>query len=105
MFPWHSDALTSAIVPDTDVIKQFVWDPIAELDVNLVFAFGAPWSRLADALGLKEQQISVALSVPSRRVRVFELPSGQRLAVSWQAGYNGPPGESDVTTLRATLMG
>lgn len=103
MYPWHSDAVTAVIAPDRGTIDEFVWSPIADLDVEYVFAFGAPWGRLADRLRLTERVVSFALNVPSRRVRVFRLNSGQHLVVCWQPGYNGPPGEPDVAALRRCL--
>lgn len=103
MYPWHSDAVTAKIVPDRRNIDDFVWRPLAEIDVPYVFAFGAPWSRLADALRLDEQHVTLTMTVPSRRVRLFRLPSRQRLVVSWQPGYNGPPGQPDVAALRRAL--
>lgn len=105
MYPWHSDAVTALIRPDRRTIDEFVWAPIADLDVEYVFAFGAPWSRLADRLRLNESHVSVVLNVPSRRVRVFSLATGQHLIVCWQPGYNGPPGEGDVVALRHSLNG
>jgi hypothetical protein len=103
MYPWHSDAVTGTIDPDRQVIDDFVWKPIAELDMEHVFAFGAPWSRFADRLRLPEHRTQVELTVPSRRVRVFKLASGQQLVVCWQSGYNGPPGAPDVAALRRGL--
>lgn len=103
MYPWHSDAVTAVIAPDRRVIDEFVWKPIAELHVEHVFAFGAPWSRFAERLRLPEERLVLNLAVPTRRVRVFKLASGQRLVVCWQPGYNGPPGEADVAGLREGL--
>ena len=72
----NSSAVTAPITPDRRLIDEFVWAPIADLDVEHVFAFGAPWGRVADRLGLTEQRVEVDLNVSSRRVRMFELASG-----------------------------
>lgn len=103
LYPWHSDAVTSTISPDPRLIEEFVWRPLTEIDVTEVFAFGAPWYRVAQGLRLRELPTTIALNVPARRVKVFALPSGQRLVVGWQPGYNGPPGAPDVAALRAAL--
>jgi hypothetical protein len=103
MFPWHSDRVTAPICPDPSVIDRFIWKPLAEIGIDDVFAFGAPWSQLARELGLTSDEEKIALTVKSRRVETFRLPSGQRLIISWQPGYSGPPGPSDVRALREAL--
>lgn len=50
LYPWHSTSVTAAIRPPAEIIDQFVWQPIAELPAQEVFAFGAPWTRLAVSL-------------------------------------------------------
>ncbi|MDX6244537.1 MAG: hypothetical protein QOE76_2260 [Frankiales bacterium] len=103
LFPWHSDKVTATMSPSPRLIDRFIWQPIAELDVPVVFAFGAPWRRVAGALGLPELDVASDFSTPARRLRVFALPGGQRLVVVWQAGYAGPPGAPDVALLTRAL--
>lgn len=105
LYPWHSDKVTATMAPSSDLIDRYVWAPIANCDAPVVFAFGAQWQRVATDLRLPEERLDHTLSVAARRARVFRLPSGQRLAVVWQAGYNGPPGAPDVALLKAALRG
>jgi hypothetical protein len=42
--------------------------------------------------------------VRSRAVRVYALPSGQRLVVEWYTGSAGPPSAAETELLRAALM-
>ena len=74
-YPWHSTAVTAPLRPPADIIDTFVWQPIAELPIREVFAFGRPWNKLVNALGLS---CTTALgagghpygsAVPSRAIR------------------------------------
>ena len=89
LYPWHSKKVNAKIAPPRRVLEQFVWAPIAELEVDTVFAFGKPWLDVADGLGLRETRRfgPTAFSSPARDGAVFALASGhQRLVVLWQAG-------------------
>jgi hypothetical protein len=108
-YPWHSISVTAAMKPPGAIIDEFVWQPIAEIDVPVVFAFGKPWHHVADKLGLPLAEAlglggrPFGSAVPGRAVRIYELPQGQRLVVEWHAGDAGPPGASEVVALRAAL--
>lgn len=73
--------------PPPQVIGEFMWQPIAELPAGEVFAFGRPWNDVALALRLPVVatlgfgDTGYGCHVPSRAVRVYALPSGQRLVV------------------------
>lgn len=108
-YPWHSTAVTAAMTPPPRVVEQFVWQPIADLPVTEVFAFGRPWHALATTLGLS---LVAALgaggdaygsAVANRAVRVYALPSGQRLIVEWHTGSAGPPSSTEIGLLRHAL--
>lgn len=106
LYPWHSKKVNAKIAPPQGVLEQFVWAPIAELDVDTVFAFGKPWLDVARRLGLVATQRfgPTAFLSPARDGAVFALASGhQLLVVLWQSGYAGPPGASDVKRLRELL--
>ncbi|MBC9927355.1 hypothetical protein [Leucobacter sp. cx-169] len=91
LYPFHSKRVTAPIRPPAGLLQRFVFGPIAELDVEVVFAFGKPWIRTAESLGLGEGRIlPVDWSTPSRQALSFFLPGGQRLVVLSQAGYAGP---------------
>ncbi|NDK33215.1 anti-phage DNA glycosylase Brig1 [Nesterenkonia haasae] len=47
LYPFHSKRVSADISPDPDLLHQFVFGPIGELDVAHVFAFGKPWMRVA----------------------------------------------------------
>lgn len=110
LFPWHSTAVTAPMRPPWDVIDEFVWQPIAELGVEHVFAFGRPWEGVAKDLGLRCVSAlglggkDYSSRVPSRAVRVYELPQGgPRLVVEWHCGGAGPPNLEEVELLRRAL--
>ena len=103
LYPWHSTAVTGTMAPDPAIIREFVWEPIADADVETVFAFGKPWVRTAEELGLPSRPLDVPFTVPSRRVRAYDLLSGQRLIVLWYSGAAGPPNSTDVEVLRLSL--
>jgi hypothetical protein len=111
LFPWHSTAVTGPIRPPAWVIDEFLWQPITELGVDHVFAFGRPWEGVAKELGLHCVGVlglggeHYGSSVPSRAVRVYKLPGGeQRLVVEWHSGSAGPPNAAEVELLRDALV-
>lgn len=106
LYPFHSKRVTAPIRPPRGVLDRFLLDPLAEIDVEFVFAFGKPWHAAAETLGLGSGlKVWAKWSSPSREARTYSLPSGQRLVVVTQGGYAGPPGEADTGALRAELVG
>jgi hypothetical protein len=95
--------------PPPDVVDAFVWQPIAELPSREVFAFGRPWDHLVSGLGPPRTQALGASgrdygsTVHSRAIRVYALPSGQRLIVEWHEGSAGPPSRTEIASLKAAL--
>lgn len=106
LFPWHSRRVTAAMRPPLDVLREWVWEPLAQIDVPHVFAFGKPWLAAAETAGLGTgRELSVPWDTPSRHAVLFGLPGGQHLVVAHQDGYAGPPGAVDTQRLRAVLGG
>ncbi|MFY1694341.1 MULTISPECIES: anti-phage DNA glycosylase Brig1 [unclassified Solwaraspora] len=108
-YPWHSTKVTGSMKPPADIIRQFVFEPIGELATDHVFAFGKPWLGVAESLDLPPivklglGGIPYGSNVGSRAVRVFALPSGQRLVVEWHLGSSGPPSSPETELLRWAL--
>lgn len=111
LYPWHSTSVTGVMSAPREVLDSMVWAPLAELDIGEVFAFGRPWEQVAKAADLKLEArlgaggTSMGSDVASRTVLAYRMPSGQRLIVSWQSGYAGPPGVADARRLREVLLG
>jgi hypothetical protein len=109
LYPWHSTAVTAPIRPPGDVIDQFVWLPVSEIDTAYVFAFGKHWASLAEQLNLPTVAClghggePYGSQVPSRAVRVHPLPSGQLLVIEWHAGSAGPPRRDETELLHRRL--
>lgn len=101
LYPWHSAGVTGRMRPPADVVDEFVWQPISEVDSEFVFGFGREWDAAASALGLRCVRTLGAggedygSHVRSREVRLYALPSGQRLVIEWHAGSAGPPSATD----------
>lgn len=110
-YPWHSKSITAPLRPPPESIEEFVWEPIAELPVRDVFAFGRPWDGMARALKLPltgelgSGGTAYGSKVPGRAVRTYGLPSGQRLVVEWHPGSAGPPSAEETALLRDALVG
>jgi hypothetical protein len=110
LYPWHSTPITGPMRPPPDVITKFVWEPIGELTMRHVFAFGAAWAHLA-AGPLRLRQVATlgrggrdyGSRVPSRTVGLFELPSGQLLVAESHVGGAGPPSRDELERLREAL--
>ncbi|MEV8267707.1 hypothetical protein [Microbacterium sp. NPDC076911] len=104
LYPYHSSGVTAKMQPPGAVLREFVLDPIAELDTPHVFAFGKPWFGVPERLGLPAgRTLAAEWTTPSREARVYPLPSGQDLIVMAQNGYAGPPGERDTEALARAL--
>ncbi len=109
MYPWHSKSVTATMHPPAGVLNEFVWAPLAEIAVPLFFAFGAEWARMCEQLGLEPENRwgaggkDFGSPVKSRTVITYCLSEEQRVVVSWQQGYAGPPRAEDVMRLRAVL--
>ncbi|MEU1686891.1 hypothetical protein [Micromonospora sp. NPDC005707] len=109
-YPWHSKAITAPMCPPREVIEEYVWEPIAELPVRDVFAFGRPWDGVAQALRLPltaklgSGGTEYGSTVTGRAVRIYSLPSGQRLVTEWHPGSAGPPSAPETEILRNALL-
>lgn len=109
MYPWHSKTVNAAMRPPDGVLSEFIWGPLHEFEVELVWAFGAAWRGQAELLRLPLQDSlgnggrPYGSRVAGRAVRVYGLPSGQRLVVEWHSGGAGPPASDEVELLRRAL--
>ena len=110
LYPWHSDRVEGAFRPPQDVLDRYVWEPLAELDQQVLFAFGKPWLEVCERAGLARvawlgdhPDAQAPLPTANWNVVVFALPTGQHVVISWQAGYAGPPGPERALQLRAAL--
>ena len=109
LYPWHSARVTAAMRPPADLLDQFIWKPLSELRVAHYFAFGRPWQRAAEAIGLRRVAALGAggtpygSTVPSRAVRIYKTPSDHTLVVEWPAGGAGPPRADEVEILRRAI--
>jgi hypothetical protein len=50
LYPWHSTRVTAPITPPLDILHEFVWEPLAHLGLDIVFAFGRPWVDVCERL-------------------------------------------------------
>ena len=110
MYPWHSPKITGRMRPPADVIREWVWEPIAELGAP-VFAFGAPWFEiLEDGLGLSiVERLGVGgrdygSAVESRSVLILrDEQTGVTVLAEKHTGGAGPPSAIEVALLRNTI--
>ena len=104
LYPFQSKRVTGPMAPPPDLLARYILNPIAELDVPFVFAFGKPWLAVATAIGLGQgRQLDIAWATPSRSARSYPLTRRQSLIVMTQHAYSGPPGRADTEALRVTL--
>ncbi|TQO20990.1 hypothetical protein FB472_2650 [Rhodoglobus vestalii] len=104
MYPYHSSRVTGSMTPPADALREFVLDPLGELNSSFIFAFGKPWFDVPRRLDLKPgRDLNVKWATPSRTARAFPLKSGQELIVMAQNGYAGPPGAADTDALAKEL--
>ena len=98
LYPWHIATATSPIRPDPGVIRELLLEPLADSDVQEVFAFGADWfAVLTDHLGLEVVARLGAAGrdygsrVRSRVVLVCRGPKRLRIIAENHLGSAGPP--------------
>jgi hypothetical protein len=97
--------------PPGDVLDEFVWQPASELPTEHIFAFGREWARAAEALELPcirsigKYGDPYEFAVESRTVRVYGLPSSQKLVVEWHMGGATPPSPAETEVLKQALDG
>ena len=88
LYPFHSAKVTGPILPPKDLLTRFILDPIADLDVAHVFAFGKPWLAAAHLLGLDDgKALPIQWATRSRQAQAFPLNQHQSLIVMTQHGY------------------
>lgn len=109
LYPWHSRRVTARMTAPPQALDCMLWAPLAEIDLADIFAFGRPWTSVAEQAELPLEGhygaggTSLGSTVKSRQIRIYRLPSGQRLVACSQAGYAGPPGLADTRRLREVL--
>jgi hypothetical protein len=109
LFPWHTARIRRRLHPPASIVRDLVWQPLRELGVETVFAFGAEWSSYADQLGLASvtelrQSAAYPTKVRSRVVEVWLEPdTGVRLVTERHSGSAGPPSTKETGILRAAL--
>lgn len=106
LYPWHSRRVIGDMAPPPSVIREFVLEPIAETGVKHAWAFGAPWFRVLDRIGLKrvvtlgKEGEKYSSAVESRSVAVFEGLGGTLICVEKHSGSAGPPSASETELLK-----
>lgn len=111
LYPWHSTGVTAPMRPDPDIIRQFIWEPIAELGNPPVFAFGAPWfpiletnSGLREIARLGKGGRPYGSAVPSRSVLVMASPTGGLVLAEKKQSFASPPSATEVARLREAVQ-
>jgi hypothetical protein len=94
-----------------DLVERYIFEPVAEINITHVFAFGAPWFSVSEKLtsvkklkAIRHRHRLLGDSDTSDwTIGVYELPSKQLLVVSSQLGHAGPPGESRMAAFRKAV--
>jgi hypothetical protein len=106
LFPWHSTTVTALMRPAVRIVAEYIWEPIAGLGNPVIFAFGAPWFRLLEPLGLTLQKRLGGGGVPyptraaDRSVIAGRTPEGLTVIAEKHSGSAGPPSALETDALR-----
>ncbi len=112
LFPWHSQAVTGPMVPDPEIIREFIWEPLKELRVEFIFAFGRPWLDLLEKGNFPEVQVTDRIGEGGRiyassrkktsRTAVVKAstPWGGWLIIGKQLGFAGPPSGREIESIK-----
>jgi hypothetical protein len=107
LYPWHSKRIVGTLRPPVDLVQKYVWDPVQEVPVDEVFAFGRAWFDVCRGMELPEiaewgpdTTPVPGYDMPHWRVSFFRLPSDKLVVVSSQSGSASPPGPDRTVTLK-----
>ena len=105
----HRHGWPAACGPTLGIVREFIWQPVRELDAP-VFAFGKPWFDLlehgfglqvVDRLGAGGRPY--ATEVASRPVLVLRDQDGPVVVAEKHQGGAGPPRRSETLVLREAV--
>jgi hypothetical protein len=109
LYPWHSNKITSSMQPDPGIVRDWVWEPIADLGQSVVFAFGSEWFRLLPTLGLEvigvfgEGGRTYGSGVRTRSILVGRTEQGSLVVAEKHRGSAAPPSAAETTLMRAAV--
>lgn len=113
LYPWHSKKVQgSRMRPPIDVIREFVWEPVAATGAKWIFAFGSDWYEQLDQLGLAqlvhlghrgEPYPTETKPRAYRQVRVYEGPADSFVVAMSTASAAAPPKDREAEILREEL--
>jgi hypothetical protein len=116
LYPWHSRKFDgNALKLDDALLREFVWDPLGEMDAPLVFAFGHWWWANLKHLGLEviaqlgdgtDRPIDLGYKAGAKQGIVIARSSNGGLVVAEKhAGPPpGPPALKKVPILRQLIL-
>ncbi|MCT0231635.1 hypothetical protein KQ306_12340 [Synechococcus sp. CS-1324] len=111
LFPWHSPRISGKLEVDSDVVKTFVFDPLAEVSTDFIFAFGRPWWDVCKMLGFEVESHygdgQAPFPGPSSKgwnvVICTHVQLRARLVINWQPGNGNPPAGERLKTFKSIL--
>ena len=113
VYPWHSTVFNAnAFHPDPTIIRDFVLDPVAELEPEWVFAFGRWWVDTLPTLGAEvvarlghggDTYVGTAKDKAKRTILVALLHNGVKVVAEGHSGGAGPPGERELPYFRDAI--
>lgn len=107
LYPWHSKVWHGAKVRP-GLLREYVFDVIAELAPPAVFAFGKDWVQMLTdhphelGLTLRGELPPGYFRVPSRRAVIAQMDNTIVVA-SMHNNYAAPPAQDDVVLMREGL--
>jgi hypothetical protein len=116
LYPWHSRTFNGrALNLEAALLREFIWDPLRELEAPLVFAFGHWWWKHLSQLGVEviarlgdEVGRPVGLGYRSgarQGIVIGRLPHGGLVVAEKHSGPPpGPPALSKVPLFRQLIM-
>ena len=70
--------------PDPGIVREFVWEPIADLGEPVVFAFGAPWFGMLERLGVDVHNGARRETTGGREIASHSRGFGNQNAPIWR---------------------
>lgn len=115
LYPWHSRKVQgSRMRPPVDVVRRFVWKPIAATGVRWIFAFGTPWYEQLEQLGLKQlahlghggdPYPTETKPKAYRKVKLYAGPADSLVVAMSTSATAAPPSRRETEILKEELAG
>lgn len=110
LYPWHSTSVTARMRLDADIARDYIWDPLSELPIEFIFAFGGPWIEvlphlpgveIVDWIGDGGRPYATTSKPTAKRAVIkASTPTGAWFIFEKHSGGATPPAEKEMNIIK-----